>query len=556
MGMDTNIPGTRRSADFLVAVRAGFIRRVLPFSLVVVWALILFDLVTVGSLQGNLLPVSIILHITTFVGLYALQDLRNVRFVAYGGHIALVIVIALQVEPINLYLISATTLVVGAYLLDRYAYLALVAAVAAIIGWNVWEAFERGEARAVAVAASGIVAITVATMAARYFNNVVREFASRNDRYNNLIRAAGEVGQVTNAILSLDELFRRAVEVIRDRFAYYHVQIFLIDEDGQYADLVASTGDTGRRLLETKHRLPVGSQSVIGRVTQVGEPIIAADTDRDEVHARNELLPDTRSEMALPIFDSRRRVVGALDVQSTRENAFSQVDIQALLIVASQLGVAIRNAQLFEAQEESVRENKRLFFESEANLREIQRLNRQLTQKSWRDFINSTDVPAGVDANEGQTVSPVAGPDWSPVMIDASKRRRVVNDESAGLLAVPIVLRNEVIGAIEVAVKDQDDAEDRAELLRSVATRLAVSLDNARLFEEAQQSTIQEQQLNEIVGRYQAANTVDELLQITLAELKELFSAEGGKIRIGRLPTGGASTSPINGHSQNGDGHD
>ncbi|TVR23612.1 MAG: GAF domain-containing protein [Anaerolineaceae bacterium] len=536
-------------------------RRVLPLSLAVIWALILFDLTTVGTLQGNLLPVSIILHITAFIGLYALRDPRNVRFVAYGGHIALVIVIALQIEPINLYLISATTLVVGAYLLDRYAYLALVIAVAAIIGWNVWEAFDRGEARGVAVAASGIVAITISTMAARHFNGVVRDFARRNERNNNLIRAAGEVGQVTNSILSLDELFGRAVEVIRDRFAYYHVQIFLVDEEGQYADLVSSTGEAGRRLLETKHRLPVGSQSVIGRVTQIGEPIIAADTDRDDVHARNELLPDTRSEMALPITDSRR-IIGALDVQSTRSNAFSQVDIQALQIVATQLGVAIRNARLFEAQEESVRENKRLFFESEASLREIQRLNRQLTQKSWRDFIESGDVPEGVSVADDKTASPIVDTNWSSVMIDASKRRRIIVDDAANLMAVPIVLRNEVIGAIEVEIPTAETEEDHHEILRSVATRLAVSLDNARLFEEAQQSTIREQQLNEIVGRYQAANTVDELLQITLSELKELFGADGGKIRLGRpaSQTAGAESAngapPMNGHSQNGDHHD
>ncbi|MFW5692282.1 MAG: GAF domain-containing protein, partial [Chloroflexota bacterium] len=370
----------------------------------------------------------------------------------------------------------------------------------------------------------------ILSLTARYFSETLQSFAGRNQRNTDLLQATAEVGQITTQILSLDELFNRSVELIRDRFAYYHVQVFLVDEDRKFARLVASTGDIGQKLLARQHRLAVGSQSVIGRVTQVGEPVVARDTDRDPLHSRNELLPNTRSELALPIFDGDR-IIGALDVQSTRSNAFKPADVQALQVMANQLGTAIRNALLFQSQAESVQENKRLFFESEANLREIQRLNRQLTQRAWSDYLTNRRIVSGITARPDEVQEDAA---WTPIMAQASQRRRPVAAENgSSTLAVPIVLRGEVIGAIEIEPGEQGHNDNMIELAQTVAQRLAISLDNARLFEEAQQSTAQEQRLNEIATRYQAASTVDDLLEITLTELSDVLKASGGSIRLG-----------------------
>jgi GAF domain-containing protein len=134
-------------------------------------------------------------------------------------------------------------------------------------------------------------------------------------------------------------------------------------------------------------------------------------------------------------------------------------------------------------------------------------------------------------------------------MINAAQRRRpVMASDPTDLIAVPIVLRGEVIGAIEVETDEQSPDEDMVELVQSVSQRLAISLDNARLFEEAQESTAQEQRINSIVGQFQSAPTVDDLLQITLRELNEALGAKGGSIRLGKL----AQTSE-NGHNQDGE---
>ena len=383
----------------------------------------------------------------------------------------------------------------------------------------------------------------------RYFLKNSEQNSGQIERTNELLQASAEIGQITTKLLDIDSLFNHSVELIRNRFGYYHVQIFMVDDAREYARLVASTGRAGEQLLARGHRLVVGSQSVIGRVTQTAEPVIARDTDRTSaVHARNELLPNTRSELALPILDGEH-IIGALDVQSTRDNAFTPNDVQALQVIANQIGIAVRNARLFEQQEASVRENKRLFFESETNLREIQRLNRQLTQNAWETFLESEEKAEGVTITK-DGLKPEA--DWSDTMINATQKGKVSRaQDGSGVLAIPIILRGEILGAIEIKPSGNFREDDTIEMVQNVAQRLAITLDNARLFEEAQASTRQEQQLNNIVSRYQSADSIDELLQITLTELSETLGAKQGAIRLGSVNSG-EKPNVTNGNSPNG----
>lgn len=376
-----------------------------------------------------------------------------------------------------------------------------------------------------------MVMIVIVSVATRFFISAAEDSAIDSSRTSELLRATAQVGQVTTRLMSLDELFDRSVTLIQERFAFYHVQVFLLDEGGEYANLVASTGDAGRSLLARGHRLRVGSQSVIGRVCQVGEPVVARDTDRDSVHATNELLPNTRSELALPIIDGDE-IIGALDVQSTRSNAFNEVDIQALQVMANMLAVSIRNSRLFESQRANIDENKRLFLQAEAERREIQRLNMALTKNAWESYLRDKQDVASIAISSKQ--GEIYDIDWSATMETAHKRQRPITSEERDetVIAVPIVLRNQVLGVIEVAAEDMN-AADTVEILQSVSQRLATSLDNIRLFQEAQVATMQEQRINEIVTQYQVADTIDDLLRITLEELSRTFEAENSMIRLG-----------------------
>ncbi|MBC8099891.1 MAG: GAF domain-containing protein [Armatimonadetes bacterium] len=376
--------------------------------------------------------------------------------------------------------------------------------------------------------------LVIIGFATRVFINTAQQTTEKSTRTADLLRATAEVGQITANLLKLEDLASRAVELIRDRFAFYHVQLFLVDEDRKYARLVASTGEIGQRLMQRGHRITVGSQSVIGRVTQIGEPVIARDTDKDPIHTANELLPNTRSELALPIVDGDR-IIGALDVQSTRRDAFTPSDIQALQIMANQLATGLRNARLFEQQASNVQVNQRLLLETRTNLREIQRLNSQLSKKAWEDYLGEKDSHQGIILMPNAMESFAA---WTPEMMQATTNQRPFTHQADGkqVTAVPIVLRGEVLGAIEIEAGDVTGS-DLVEMMQAVAQNLAISLDSARLFEEAQETAAQEQRINTISEAYQSAASVDELLKITMEALSQTLGAETGAIRLGVLPT-------------------
>lgn len=161
------------------------------------------------------------------------------------------------------------------------------------------------------------------------------------------LQAAAVVARDATNSGDMDELLRRSVDLVRERFGFYHVGIYLVDEDGRYVKLQAATGETGQQMLAKNHKLVVGGPSMVGYVSQNGEPRIALDVEADPIHWRNPLLPQTRSEIALPLKVGPE-IIGVLDVQSLREAAFDEEDVTILQTLADLLAVTIMRMRLFE----------------------------------------------------------------------------------------------------------------------------------------------------------------------------------------------------------------
>jgi HAMP domain-containing protein len=180
---------------------------------------------------------------------------------------------------------------------------------------------------------------------AEELSGLYRSLEARVEERTRQVRTAAEVARAVTSTPQLEDLLRRAVELIRERFGFYHVSIFLLDAEGQNAVLRESTGQVGAVLKARGHRLAVGSQSIIGWVTANNQARIASDVGRDPVHLSNELLPETRAEAAVPL-QVAGRVLGALDVQSTESSAFTPEMLEVLQTLADQLSAAILNARL------------------------------------------------------------------------------------------------------------------------------------------------------------------------------------------------------------------
>ncbi len=174
-------------------------------------------------------------------------------------------------------------------------------------------------------------------------------------RQNEYLAAVAEIGRLVTSALDLPTIFRRAVDLVRERFGYYHAAIFVVEETGFNAVLEEATGEAGAEMKRRKHSLPVGSKSIVGTVTATGQPMVVNDVSQNPIHRFNPLLPETRAEAAFPLRLGQR-VIGVLDVQSTQVNAFAESDVAALQMLADQIAVAIDNARSYQVVQEAMRE--------------------------------------------------------------------------------------------------------------------------------------------------------------------------------------------------------
>jgi PAS domain S-box-containing protein len=273
------------------------------------------------------------------------------------------------------------------------------------------------------------------------------------------LELASEVGRtVSEKVADLQVLLSDAVEMIRDRFDLYYTQIYLVESDGRTLKLRAGTGEVGRMLLQRGHHLLIGSGSINGRAASNKLAVIVADTSQSPNFLPNPLLPDTRSEMAVPLI-SGEQVVGVLDMQSERPGALSESELSAFEALAAQLAIAIQNATLFaEAQQSKA---------------EVEAQARRLTRAGWQDFLDAVER--------------------SEQLGYVFDQEQVVPLESAGpvgeepTLNVPIMITGEQMGMLQiVGESEQVSAASTLEIVRSIANLLANQIENLRLFNQAE----------------------------------------------------------------------
>jgi GAF domain-containing protein len=397
--------------------------------------------------------------------------------------------------------------------------------------------------------------ITLIALLLWVFSWNVQRTLARSTRIAAQTRATAATSQVISRILNQDELLVSAADLIRDRFAFYHVQIFLIDETRSYANLVASTGEIGHALLAQGFRVPIAPRTAVGEAISIGDLRYIRNIT-ETAYRYPSLLAEARSELVLPLVITGE-VSGALDIYSTRPGAFSGEDIETMRIMANQLSQSIQNARLFETQQRSLLQNRRLFLDSETNLREIERLNRQLTGQSWQEYLLERNVERFGVTVVGEDMV-LRGTEWTPTMRQAADRRRLVSldDGDLQILAMPINVRGLPIGVVEVRLPRRQSSSEARHILQAVTERMAFSLENARLFEQARMAVEREQQINQITARLQGLTSIEDVMTTAVSALGELLDAEEGAIRLASAKATAfadsqkLSTPSGNGHSQ------
>ncbi len=297
-----------------------------------------------------------------------------------------------------------------------------------------------------------------------------------------------EVGQLASRIYLQEELLPRVTEFIRDRFSLYYTQVFLLDDVKQYAVLHAGTGEVGQQLMKFGHKLALGQTSIVARAVQMGRPVLVADTTASKVHMPNPLLPDTRSEVAIPLVVGDQ-IIGVLDMQAAQAETFNEDNLPVFQAMANQLAAALRSSQAYaEATHAAERADM---------------VTQRLLREGWQSYLGR--------AGQGECIS-------YQYDLTRVEERQPQAANGNHLIAQPISLHGQSIGAIQFPeLSDRKLTPEELQLVEDVADRVALAVEQFRAFDETQYSLQQTQTLYNASRMLIAAATPDDLLNVAAA---------------------------------------
>jgi len=339
----------------------------------------------------------------------------------------------------------------------------------------------------------------------------------RNEKRARQFKTVAQVTRATTANENLESLLPRLTSLISDQFGLYHTGIFLLDDSREYAVLRAANSQGGKRMLERKHRLQVGQSGIVGFVSATGNPRIALDVGADAVFFNNPDLPDTRSELALPIRIAED-IIGVLDVQSTTSNAFQEEDIEVLSTLADQVAIAIQNARSFETMQEL--------------LKEAQRVSATHIQDAWQ-VLQSEESSIGYRIGENE-LSALAKPLKSAEGKKAMENKQTIAENGkTAVLAIPIRIRDEVIGVIDIRTSYEHEwDEDEVDIAEAVAERLSLALEASLLLKTTQRQAEIERITSDISGKIGATTQFDSILRTAAEELSRVLGGSEVLVQI------------------------
>ena len=319
------------------------------------------------------------------------------------------------------------------------------------------------------------------------------ELMIANKQLENSTRKLRTVAEVTSTATSLrdfETLLSLTTSVISDQLGYYHVAIFLLDEQREFAILRSANTEGGLRMIQRRFRIPIGQLGIVSSVAQSAQPRIANNKGESRFLFNNPDLPKTQSELALPL-KSRDEIIGVLDIQSIEQDEFSEDDVSILSILADQVAIALQNALQFA--------------ESQRALREAKIESLQASRKAWQEY--------------GETAQ-TKGFRYDGIKSEPLKDAQLSSGHNDPM-SIPVQLRGQTIGRLKLSAADPSRqwTDDELILVSATAERVALALEGARLLDEAQKRATREAFLSDVATKLSTSFQLDSILRDTVQEL-------------------------------------
>lgn len=341
------------------------------------------------------------------------------------------------------------------------------------------------------------------------------------------LQSIGEISKVITSEHKLDILLPLIANLVSEKFNFYHIGIFLLDDRNEYVVLEASNSEGGRKMLNRAHRLHLGA-GIVGYVAATSLPRIALDVGADSVFFNNPDLPQTRSEMAVPLRVAEI-TIGVLDVQSIEPNAFNDDDISTLATLADQVAIAIQNSRNFETAQRLIEH--------------AQKTTGLVMKESWQSIKSQSHLsPYHTSSDSSRKDAQIAPEVLEKIRAD---RKPVVLGGKNSQLAVPIQLSNNIVGVLNIRLPENHTPDqDEIDIAQAVGDRLSLALESTTLLEAAQRRAEYERITSDISTKIGASTRFESILR-TAAE--ELSQALGGSEVLVQIQPSAAGANSDNG---------
>jgi len=340
------------------------------------------------------------------------------------------------------------------------------------------------------------------------------------------LRASAEVARDVTSEQGVQDLLDRASNLIYDRFGFYHVGIYLKDPKNDYVVLVSSLDAPGKKLLQAEHHYQIDPQNNVGYACMLGEPIVASADENTAQLQFHPVLPNSQAQLILPL-NSGTETLGAIDIHSTNPVSFNQEEVQIFQTLADQISIAYQKARYRE--------------EIEQTLNELEAAYGTFTKDSWQKFVQDRKNISGYRYNQ-KIVEIVKRPNqevvraWRDRQKVSTLKQSPNNPENElSVLAIPLKVRGEVIGVLNIEFESGQVPKDTTELIMEIADRLGLILENARLIETAQRRVEREQLTSHISDAIRQSLDLDTVLRTAVQEIGERLGLAEVELRLGDI---------------------
>jgi GAF domain-containing protein len=361
-----------------------------------------------------------------------------------------------------------------------------------------------------------------------------------------------DVSRRLSTILDRGQLVTEVVNQVNSAFGYYHTQVYFFDENGENLVMSGGSGEAGKLMLAQFHKVMWG-RGLVGRAAESNAPVLVTNTTQNPEWLPNPLLPDTKSEMAIPISIGDQ-VLGVLDIQQNVVDGLQQEDVDSLQSIANQIAVALQNIRQYENTQKIAADMGVVATVGIATstITEAGQLLQEVVDLSKKSFnlyhahiylMNDAENVLALTAGAGEVGRQMVSEkrsiplDSEQSLVARAARTRegvVVNDvtvapdflpnpllpDTRSEMAVPMIVAGKVIGVLDV----QSEIANRftgvdVSIKTTLASQVAVALQNARTFSQSKQQAQREAAVNTITQKIQSTTSVEAALQMAAREL-------------------------------------